>query len=782
MLPASFPEGTPSSGKRKSIPQIYNIMKKNLFYAASLLLAAATFAGCSNEESEGLQQNAFSVEAGIGFQQSRTTLQDDDETVVWSKGDQIYLFGGNSNATMTLVEGEGETTATFRGGVNGFTSQLTHALYPVPAVSGNTYTYEFPAEIAYSENSNAPMLGSYTSGNVQFENLTAMVRIPLKNLDAGKENVVTLTMTGITGTATVNVEEGSLEFPQTGMGDEVTVTIPAGVTECFVDVPVPAKAYEGFSVELNGNVIASKTFETAEELGTTDVAVFTLGEVEGEDSELTPEEDGSYMISNAAELIQFAQEVNNGETFKDVTVKLGADIDLAGFDWKPIGNSSNTFKGVFDGQEHTILNLTVAVTEKASAGLFAECQGTVKNLTLQNVNISGNYKAGAFVGNGLCSKIENCHVNGGTITSTPYNKDDANNVGGIVGYLSAEPAAYVKDCSVTGLTITAYRDVAGIVGTATATSVEITNNKVSNTTIIADQTAEYSAVKPANAGKIAGRNLGGANLATDTFENVTVETLVATATQLQNALDNAVDGECIVFANTITGSNVTVTQKMDVKITIDGRSHQFTGAIIVNGGSKANRNGNAALSINNVNFRGGCDQPAYINLGKQGDNNTRYTNNVTVDGCTFEFDGSKDLVAVKSYTGGDWNLKINDCVVSAGMHSLVQVTNVEKGLEITGCKVYSKNGANLNSTPGLLMDKCTFDTKGYAVRFGVNGTVGGESKSFEIKNSTLKSACEDGDAVVIFRDNAKKATLILSNTTISGNLLYSGESDVTIEK
>lgn len=667
MLPASFREGNPSSGDRSGqSPQIYDIMKKNLFYAASLLLAAATFAGCSNEEDASLQQDAFSVEAGIGFQQSRTTLQDDNETVVWSKGDQIYLFGGNSNATMTLVEGEGETTGTFRGGVNGFTSQLTHALYPVPTVSGNAYSFNFPAEITYSENSNAPMLGNYTDGSVQFGNLTAMVRIPLKNLDASKENVVTLTMTGITGTATVNVEEGTLEFPTTGMGNAVTVTIPAGVTECFVDVPVPAKAYDGFEVKLNDNVIASKTFDTAEELTTEKTAIVTLGVIGGEDSELTPEEDGSYVITDAAGLIRFAQQVNSGETFEDETVKLGADIDLAGFDWTPIegimeGSTKKVFKGTFDGQEHTISNLTVAITGKASAGLFADCQGTIKNLKLQNVNISGNYKAGAFVGNGLCSKIENCHVNGGTITSTPYNKDDANNVGGIVGYLSAELEAYVKNCSVTGLTITAYRDVAGIVGTANMSQVVIEKNKVSNTTIIADQTAGYIEVKAANAGEIVGRNLGGADLTTNTFENVTVETLVATAAQLNNALaDNSVS--LIVLDADIDDCVVMKSNK-----TIDGRDYKL-GSVNLNGAKNVTLKDitfDAANAVMSYDYKGNEKQYANIISGGE-DKNTIGVRGLVIDGCTFigTFEDGGVSIAFtdqKRPSGGSGDITIKNC-------------------------------------------------------------------------------------------------------------------------
>ena len=161
-------------------------------------------------------------------------------------------------------------------------------------------------------------------------------------------------------------------------------------------------------------------------------------------------------------------------------------------------------------------------------------------------------------------------MNGGRIISTPINKDDGNNVGGIVGYLSAEPTAWVKDCSVNGLEITAYRDVAGIVGTVTnKNNPEVTGNNVSNTTIVADQTAEYKEAKAPNAGKIVGRNLRGTDLSSNTDSNVTIEVKVNDANGLIASLEN---GEDVTFYS-------------DIKINPAGMSNAYgtTGINVKNG-------------------------------------------------------------------------------------------------------------------------------------------------------------------------------------------------------
>ena len=258
------------------------------------------------------------------------------------------------------------------------------------------------------------------------------------------------------------------------------------------------------------------------------------------------------------------------------------------------------------------------------------------------------------------------------------------------------------------------------------------------------------------------------------FGGVAMPALVNTAAELQDAIDAAQNGDIIVLGADIEG-DVTVTQKAGVKFTINGNGKTIDGSIIIDG--KSARYETAGITIENVNFAADAlSADAYINLGKKGDNNTRYTNNVTVSNCTFDYSGAEDKVAIKSYTGGDWNLTVDGCTATAGMHSLVQVTNVEKGLTITNCKANSKNGINLNNTPYLNMSGCEFDTVGYCVRFGVNGAT--NNGNFTIADSTLTSANDDSDAVIIFRGNMAGATLTITNTTLTGSPEITGNANV----
>lgn len=73
-------------------------------------------------------------------------------------------------------------------------------------------------------------------------------------------------------------------------------------------------------------------------------------------------EKSEFVLMDAADLLGFAQLVNENNWFEGKTVKLGADIDLAGIEWTTIGEvdrvPSYVFKGIFDGQGYKIENLS----------------------------------------------------------------------------------------------------------------------------------------------------------------------------------------------------------------------------------------------------------------------------------------------------------------------------------------------------------------------------------------------------------------------------------------
>jgi hypothetical protein len=112
-------------------------------------------------------------------------------------------------------------------------------------------------------------------------------------------------------------------------------------------------------------------------------------------------------------------EISTMEQLKEMEVnqsyQLIADIDLTGEEWIPIGDIDQPFLGNFNGNGHTISNMTITDTHMGFYGLFGYLKGNVENLIISNFNIQveDNFviNAGALAGMALGS-IENVHVDG----------------------------------------------------------------------------------------------------------------------------------------------------------------------------------------------------------------------------------------------------------------------------------------------------------------------------------------------------------------------------------
>ena len=103
--------------------------------------------------------------------------------------------------------------------------------------------------------------------------------------------------------------------------------------------------------------------------------------------------DGFYQIADAANLIWFAKKVNSGNY--NLNAALTADIDLTGFSLDVIC-PDGTYTGTFDGQGHTISNLTIE-TDKNYTGMFGIVGpgARIQNFVLDSTCtiIGGNYTA-----------------------------------------------------------------------------------------------------------------------------------------------------------------------------------------------------------------------------------------------------------------------------------------------------------------------------------------------------------------------------------------------------
>lgn len=173
-----------------------------------------------------------------------------------------------------------------------------------------------------------------------------------------------------------------------------------------------------------------------------------------------------YLIADGDELSYLAQQVNNGTTFEGIYFQLASDIDLGNNEWKPIGTTENSFRGILDGAGHTIANAKITISTLPeqnydSYGIFASIGGgnsrsIIRNLELTSIKIditaSGStgewwrqdeegIRIGCLTGSLYKNaNIENVIVSNSTITDTNeiqvYNYQFQFAVGGVVGYIT----------------------------------------------------------------------------------------------------------------------------------------------------------------------------------------------------------------------------------------------------------------------------------------------------------------------------------------------------------
>ena len=273
-----------------------------------------------------------------------------------------------------------------------------------------------------------------------------------------------------------------------------------------------------------------------------------------------------FVINTAEQLAGFAAIVNGTaanpkarsadatihDNFAGHTIKLGADLDLDDKAWTPIGRTGASttdftyaFKGVFDGQGHTIYNLNV--TAEGWAGLFGLAHtATIQNVNVDGVTINGNRMSGTIVGQIYKAKVDNCHVKNGNIMVKPNldgdSYDNGDKVGGIVGWIGDNNNnSVLSNCSVTNFEIGAYRDIGGIAGYV-AYSTTLENNVVKDVKITGDQISNYYGDKDFNAGAIWGRNSVSSSGVGVTDTNNTSEKISITNKYIENGIELREDG------------------------------------------------------------------------------------------------------------------------------------------------------------------------------------------------------------------------------------------------
>ena len=144
--------------------------------------------------------------------------------------------------------------------------------------------------------------------------------------------------------------------------------------------------------------------------------------------------------------------------------------------WMPIGVDKNNVTGklgTFEGNNYTIRGVYVNRDndDEAYNGIFGN-SNTIRNLTIKNSYIRGDYIVGGIVGRLRNGTMENCHNKSTTVISV---SKDLSDVGGVAGQLSSSTT--INKCTNSGMVIGNGVTYGGYVGGIVAYTRFIRYNK-----------------------------------------------------------------------------------------------------------------------------------------------------------------------------------------------------------------------------------------------------------------------------------------------------------------
>lgn len=450
---------------------------------------AALLASCTNEEmNEGLGidtpiQVTASVE-GIMTTRADNTTDNLDNFGLSIKDGQSYTgnyAGENIKVTGNNTDGwtfSDNKTVLYKG-----SGQTYFAYAPYQSIEAGATSVDFTVETdqSGSEYMQASDL-LYAAGSVTSPELTVnfshkLCKLTVKlQTEAGFSGTISyehLYLQGCLPTTSLNLTDGTLsEAKGKAIDTEMWHNEESGTYECIL-VPQTVK----YSVVIDANVNNSPksyvyTPANAYEFKSNNSYTLTITvkkadeptaiegiDVKGWDESIALEDgeigDGysydastnTYTVSSAKGLKAWAEAARGGYWRNPVNCTLAADIDMTKESWTAIRlNDGGLYTGVIEGNGHTITGLTDC--------LLHQNNGTVRNLTFIEPNISSSFYAGAVTSNND-GTIENCHVVGGSIESTWYQS------GGIAGVHGGRRA--IRACSSTA-TVTSNKNAGGIVG------------------------------------------------------------------------------------------------------------------------------------------------------------------------------------------------------------------------------------------------------------------------------------------------------------------------------
>ena len=311
------------------------------------------------------------------------------------------------------------------------------------------------------------------------------------------------------GSSSLTINGGSFSPVESYDGSSVYITNSANVVNVAVTGGIfntKVGCYDATKEGANGCITGGTFTTAAKEATSEELLAKGYAFVEGENGTYTVENvghytdaEGNYYITNAKGLVALSSMTIAGGK----SVKLCADIDLAGVTFNGLRAFNPENSNTFDGQGYTVSNWTVNKREDDMAFLRSWV-GTIKNVKFEDCHLMVGGRS-AIVAANIYANIENVTVNNSSVDASWW-------ACGIIAGL--HNSGNITNCTVTNSSVKSTGGTSAIVGTMNETdgTRKFTNCTVTGCTI---NCTNDNAAKPWYAG---GAIVGLVNLDYSTIE------------------------------------------------------------------------------------------------------------------------------------------------------------------------------------------------------------------------------------------------------------------------
>ncbi len=259
-------------------------MKKKSF-VISLCAAAGILASSCSQEAESIINGGSANTYSATVENTVTTrsYNDGDGAFVWSHGDNISAFDGQTFQTMTFNSGAGTSVATYDK--VSFTPQGV-AVFPATAAKSyaeGSLTVTYPTAIVQSSNANDPLVAKIAENQTKllFTHVGGIMAFKVK-VPAGADNLVVTTDKAISGDFNVDMTGTApvVTTSEEGSGKSVKFTFEKVALDCWMDfyLPVPTGTYSSIKIAaMSGNTeLKSLTNQSSNTIARCDWTKFTI--------------------------------------------------------------------------------------------------------------------------------------------------------------------------------------------------------------------------------------------------------------------------------------------------------------------------------------------------------------------------------------------------------------------------------------------------------------------------------------------------------------------------